>query len=299
MSFGSETGRTRSGTKGFSGKANKKLKRKKQEYHTHRRVHLQESERPNPEEVRSRTIIALDRLGHQRLSTEPGGYDLDDWLRSLNSLLDDFQEKVGAERIPDEFRNRLQLTLLSLAAPSSSSEIDVETEKLTQDEAAANAALEELERQEESRLASLREERDACARELKIEKARLAEIKEARQSRQFFSRLMRTGPSTDQAEGKIVELESKLSRLEEEIERSRKAVSAFGGSGPGPTGSAHIEAQQKLESIRKRLLDLQNARQSTLQLAREREIATKEISDSISSLKLGETQPSESVNQAP
>ena len=80
LSFGSETGRTRSGTKGISGKSNKKTKRKKQEYHIHRRAYAQESERLKPAEVRARTILALDRLGHQVLSTEPGGYDLEDWL---------------------------------------------------------------------------------------------------------------------------------------------------------------------------------------------------------------------------
>ena len=76
MSFGSETGRTRSGTKGSSSKEKKQKKKKKQEFHSHRRAHFQESERHDPEEVRARTIIALDKLGHQVLSTEPGGYDL-------------------------------------------------------------------------------------------------------------------------------------------------------------------------------------------------------------------------------
>lgn len=64
MSFGGGTGRTRSGTKGFSSKE-KKQKRKKQDYHIHKRAHFQETERPDPEEVRKRTILALERLGHQ------------------------------------------------------------------------------------------------------------------------------------------------------------------------------------------------------------------------------------------
>ena len=72
MSFGGGgTGRTRSGSKGFSSKE-KKEKRKKQEYHIHKRAHFQETERPDAEEVRKRTILALEKLGHQVLSTEPG-----------------------------------------------------------------------------------------------------------------------------------------------------------------------------------------------------------------------------------
>ena len=139
LSFGSETGRTRSGTKGFSSKE-KKQKKKKQEFHSHRRAHFQDSERYDPEEVRARTILALDKLGHQVLSTEPGGYDFRAWMKSLNSLLDDFQEKMGTDRITDEFRARLHEAVLSLV-PSSSQEIEQEVEKLNQEEAATRAAL--------------------------------------------------------------------------------------------------------------------------------------------------------------
>ncbi|HEV2389294.1 MAG TPA: hypothetical protein VGS04_01080 [Nitrososphaerales archaeon] len=292
MSFGSGSGRTRSGTKGFSSKE-KKQKRKKQDYHIHKRAHFQEAERPDPEEVRKRTIMALDRLGHQVLSSEPGGYDLEDWMRSLNSLLEDFEDKVGDGVVGDEFRARSQQALDRLVPSSSAREIEQEIEKTTEEQAAASAAMEEAERKASARLASLREERDASVKELKTEKERLAEIREARHSRQFFSRILRAGPSTEEAEKSVAELESKLKRIEDEIELMRKARSVAGGgvSGQGDTG--YLEAQQRLEAARSKLLDLQSSRQSILQLAIEREAATQTLSRMISSLELGGSGSSE------
>jgi len=286
LSFGSETGRTRSGTKGISGKANKKLKRKKQEFHTHRRAYVQESERLDSEEVRARTILALDRLGHQVLSTEPGGYDLGDWLRSLNSLLDDFEERIGIDGLPSEFQTRRKEALAPLAGPADSPDADSEIERLTMEEEAARVAIADLSRQAKAKLASLREERDSCAKELRLEKEKLVAMKDAKESRKFFSRLLGAGPSTAQAEGRVTELESKLSNLENEIADARKARSASGGTGDGQTGSTTLEVQERLEGIQERLLELQSAKQQRLQLSHEREIAAKAISDVISSMRL-------------
>jgi len=298
MSFGSETGRTRSGSKGFSSKE-KKQKRKKQEFHSHRRAHFQESERRDPEEVRARTILALDKLGHQVLSSEPGGYDLHDWIRSLNSLLVDFREKVGAERVAEEFGTRSQEILGRLVPSSSAKDIDSEMEKLTQEQEAARVAVDEAVKRAAARRASLREERDACGKELKAEKEKLAELREARQSRQFFSRILRAGPSTEVAEARVAELESKLKNLEEEIERSRKARSAAGGGAQAEGDPAYLEAQQRFEAARDKLLELQVSRQNLLQLASEREEATQALSAMISALKLSEATSSEAGAQKP
>jgi hypothetical protein len=277
MSFGGGgTGRTRSGSKGFSSKE-KKQKRKKQEYHIHKRAHFQETERPDAEEVRKRTILALERLGHQVLSSEPGGYDLEDWMRNINALLDDFGEKVGDGFAGEEFRARRQQALSGLAPSSSATEIDSEIEKVTQEEVTASAAVGEAENMASAKLVSLREERDACVKELKEERERLSELK-AKQSRQLFSRLLRSGPSTAEAEKSVAQLESKLEGLEREIERRRRVRS----------DPAYIEAEKRFEAARGRLLELQTSRQGLLQLAQEREAATQALSEMISSLKLGE-----------
>ncbi len=285
LSFGSQTGRTRSGTKGFSSKE-KKLKRKKQEFHSRRRAHDQQTMRPDAEEVRARTILALDRLGHQVISTEPGGYDLEDWVRSLDSLLDDFQEKVGADRITEEFRARRREAVSYLVGQSRSAVIDSEVQRLARDEEEARRAFEEAQGKAAERLASLRGEREEREKELKAEKQRLAEMMEAKRSRNRFSRILRAAPSTEQAEASVARLESELRRIEEEIEGSRKPPSTADGRGNDELGKELLDARQRLEAIQARMVDLQSARQSSLQLAREREIATQSISGVISSMKL-------------
>lgn len=289
MSFGSETGRTRSGTKGFSNKT-KKQKKKKQEYHTHKRALLQETTPQDPEQVRARTLLALDKLGHQVLSTEPGGYDLERWTKNLNSLLDDFEEKIGEGNISGEFRARRREALSFLVPPARGAEIDAEVERLVKDEAAARAVMEEAETKTAARLASLREERDKATKDLKSKREKLAEIQEARQSRQFFSRLFKSAPSTEEAEASVRQLEARLREIEEEIDRSRKARAA-GEDDHGKDDPAYQEAQRRLEAARASLLRMQSAIRDRSQLTRERETATQTIAAVISSMKLQETPP--------
>jgi DNA repair exonuclease SbcCD ATPase subunit len=276
LSFGSETGRTRSGTKGFS-RGEKKQKKKKQDYHTHKGAY-HEAERPDPEQVRARTILALDKLGHQVLSTEPGGYDLEHWTKNLNSLLDDFEEKIGGESITDEFRARRREAMAYLSQRSGAGEADGEVKKLLAEQDEARKALEEAERESASRLTSLRDQRDACTKELKAKREELAEIAESRQSRQFFSRILRSGPSTKEAEAKVKELEVKLRELEDAIERSRKARATAESGEAG-------QAQSRLDAARARLFELQSSRRDEIQLSKEREMAAQTISSIIASMK--------------
>jgi len=211
-------------------------------------------------------------------------------IEGLNLVLDGFQEKVRAERIRDGLRGRRQEVALALV-PSSSSEIDQEIEKLNREEATTKAELEASARKATSRRASLRDERDACAKELKVEREKLAEMKEERQSRAFFSRILKSGPSTEGAEARVEQLEAKLKGLEEEIDRSLKTKQATGEGAREEPGSPGVESVKRLEAVQQRLTELQSAKQASLQLAHEREIATKRISDVISSMKLDGAQP--------
>ena len=283
LSFGSETGRTRSGTKGFSTKT-KKERRKKQDYH-HKKAHFREEVRLDPEEVRSRTMTALDKLGHQVISTEPGGYDLAAWTKSVDALLHDFQEKVGPRSITDEFRARCQEILASLSTRGSSSDFDREIENLNREEATERAALAEFERKEAARRASLRLERDNRAKELKQEQEKLDDLKKARKSRSFLSKALNSGPSTARAEAKIAELQSKLKSLEEEIDLPMRSGSDADKGGRSDD-RAKAETVQRLADVERRLADVTSAKQRSLQLLEAREVATKEISDMISFMKL-------------
>lgn len=285
MSFGSQTGRTRSGSKNFSNKE-KKLKRKKQEFHTHKRLHEQVGVPVDLEEVRARTLLTLDRLGHQVLSTEPGGYDLEHWVRSLNSLLDDFQEKLGPEKVTAAFLETRQRVVGSLAVPSTG-EIESEMQRLTVEEGEATAAIERAKKKAADQLTALKEKRVSRESELHEKKERLAEMKKAKQSRGLFSRVLRSAPPTEQAEAEVASLETELQELDVEVEKSRKARSA------GEGDPEQLEAQNRLEAAAARLAQLQSARQASLQLASEREAATKALADAISALVLQDAQAGE------
>lgn len=297
MSFGSQTGRTRSGAKGFSSKE-KKQKRKKQEFHTHRLGHLQDSGGLDLEAVRTRTVLALDRLGHQVLSSEPGGYDLDHWKRNFDSLLDEFVEKIGEERTTEEFLAKRKEAEAYLALPSGSGEFDSEIAKLLKTEEEAKASLEEAKRKAAARLVSLKNEREACVKDLKAKKDKVEELKAVDQSRGFFTRrLLKTGVATAKAEAEVKEVESKISALGEEIERSRKTrATAAGTSTDGE--SEYVEAERKLNEARDKLVDVESAKQAALQLAQEREKAAQAVAGAISAMRLDGAASSEHKEQA-
>ncbi len=290
MNYGSEAGRTRFGS-GSSNKA-KKLKRKKDEFHSHKKLHLQETEPLDLEQVKARTILALDRLGHQVLSPEPGGYDLQSWMRNLNSLLDDFQEKIGPGRLPPELDERRREINASLLASPDSSAIDSEMETLLREQENARRAIEEESEKAAAKLRSLQGEHDLRERDLMAEKKKLAEMNEANQSRQFFSRFLRPGPSTAKTDARIKELESDLSRIEDEIKTVQRARAA-GAGGSTESNKTVAEAKQKIESSQKRLDELRLSKQALIQLAQEREVAAMSLSEVVSKVQVvpGETEP--------
>ncbi|MDA4118420.1 MAG: hypothetical protein OK455_08775 [Thaumarchaeota archaeon] len=278
MNYGSEAGRTRVGSKSSSNKT-KKLKRKKDEFHSHKKLHFQEIEPLGLEQVKERTILTLDRLGHQVLSSEPGGYGLQSWMKNFNSLLDDFQEKIGQTRMPSEFDGRRREINAILNAQPDSSEVESEIEKLLREQEDAKKTMEEEAAKRTVRLRSLREQRDGYEKDLKDEKRRLAEMNEANQSRQFFSRLLKAGPSTAPTEEKIKELESSLSKTADEIDTLQN--SQVSGS-----GSAVAGAKEKAESTQTKIEELRLSKQAKIQLTRERELAATTMSEIVSKVQV-------------
>jgi uncharacterized coiled-coil protein SlyX len=278
LSFGSAAGRTRLGSKGSSSKA-KKLKRKKDEFHSHKKLHIPETGPLDLEQVKARTVLALDRLGHQVLSSEPGGYALESWMKNFNSLLDDFQEKIGPGRLPTEFDGRRREITALLLTPPDSSGIDSEIENLLQEQDGAGKVIEEEAAKTTARLRSLRGERDGCEKDIKEEKRKLAEMNEAKQSRRFFSRLRRAGPSTETSEERIKKLESRLSKIVGEIDELQRARAA---------DSPVALAREKVESIQKKLDELRLSKQAKSQFSREREVAAKTMSEVVSQIQVAQ-----------
>jgi hypothetical protein len=276
LNYGSEAGRTRIGSKSSSNKT-KKLKRKKDEFHSHKKLHFQEIEPLGLEQVKERTILTLDRLGHQVLSSEPGGYGLQSWMKNFNSLLDDFQEKIGPTRMPSEFDGRRREINAILNAQPDSSDVESEIEKLLGEQEDAKKMMEEEAAKRTVRLRSLREQRDGYEKDLKEEKRRLAELNQANQSRQFFSRLLKAGPSTAPTEEKIKELETSLSKTADEIDTLQNSQ---------VSGSAVAGAKEKAESTQTKIEELRLSKQAKIQLTRERELAAQTMSEIVSKVQV-------------
>ncbi len=59
---------------------------KKHPYHRHR-ARIQGSPELDFSQLRDRTINALNNLGRQRFSDEPGGYSLERWARGFGAIL--------------------------------------------------------------------------------------------------------------------------------------------------------------------------------------------------------------------
>lgn len=79
-----------------------------------------------------------------------------------------------------------------------------------------------------------------------------------------------------------------MKNLEDEIEKHRRARSRHGETDHMDGEPDAVEARQRLHATQKRLGELQSARQGMLQLSREREIATKALSEMISAIRIGQ-----------
>ena len=64
-----------------------------------RKIRIQETPKLDFDQLKARTITALNKLGQQTFSPEPGGYALENWTRGVKILLDEFEEKAGAARV--------------------------------------------------------------------------------------------------------------------------------------------------------------------------------------------------------
>ncbi|MDG6972103.1 MAG: hypothetical protein JRM74_05400 [Nitrososphaerota archaeon] len=59
---------------------------KNQSYHRHR-TRIQGSPELDFRQLRDRTVNALNNLGRQKFSDEPGGYSLESWARGFGAIL--------------------------------------------------------------------------------------------------------------------------------------------------------------------------------------------------------------------
>jgi SMC interacting uncharacterized protein involved in chromosome segregation len=282
----SASNRSQSPRAGGKGTAPKKRAKKAKSELQSRRKHSAVIEKVNREEVGKRTVESLEHLGHQKFSKEPGGYDLRGWLKSLKTLLNDFEDKVGAASLSEEFHSKRKEIEAEFSKHGDSTQIDAEIESVRKEEGDIKAKLKEESERIASRLSAIGGEKTGRAQELEQEKEKLKKVEEERRSVSFFSKLVgKSGPSTEPFEKKVQELENGLRMLEEEtvnLQTVRKSIDGVKSA----AGGIYEDLWRRLEALGARLTELDAAREARLQLAHEREKATEALRKVISELNL-------------
>ena len=253
---------------------------KKEETH-HHKVRFSEAAPVDHDQLKSRTIIALEKLGHQKFSSEPGGYSLENWIRGVNLLLDDFEEKMGAEKLPSDYSERRREMDYWLSKPVDLSSIDKSIFELKQNEEEILRKFDDARTKSSTKIEELRTELAFVSAELEREKKRLASHATEQRSDSVFKRLFggNKKPSVDTSESEVEEIESRLHVLDNEILEEQKSLKSIEDhSSVSPSGAEW----GKLESLEARRRELENERLEKVQLVREREGLTASIADTIS-----------------
>jgi hypothetical protein len=258
------------------------MQMKKQEFRQYK-TRSSRTARQEYEELKTRTIAALDKLGHQKFSAESGGYSLENWMKGVNLLLDEFEEKVGATRLPPEYTDERRKMNHLLSRPVDVSSINEKISELGEAEAEVSGKIGEARALNSSRIEGLQSELDTCSADLEEEKRRLAGLAAGQRSRPFFGRLFggNSKSTTNASEEKVKELESKLSTLTNEILEQQKSLKSIDQRSPE---SPCAEEWEKLELLQARLVQLQDDKRDREQLVREREKITASIANAISKI---------------
>jgi hypothetical protein len=289
LSVGNRSGSPRAGGKSA---ASKKVKKAKSDFQGPKRHYAPEST-VDMEEARKRVLDSLEHLGHQQFSKEPGGYDLRSWLKGLRTLLDDFEEKVGAGAVTEELRAKRAEVEAAFSRQADTAQVDSEIDAARTEEVDIRRKLKDEEERIASRLSAIGGEKTGKSQELEEERVKLEKVKEERKSASFFSKLVgKSGPSMEPSQRRVSELETGLSLLEEEtvnLQLLRRSVEG----GRSASGGAFDELWKRLTALEIKLRELGLAREDRVQLLHEREEATGALRKIISELKLEEEKEAE------
>jgi hypothetical protein len=236
-------------------------------------------------QLKARTIIALDKLGHQKFSAESGGYSLESWVRGVGLLLDEFEAKIGEARLPSGYVEQRRLLTDYLHRPIDTSAIDNRMSDLKQKEAEVVRKLGEERARTESRIDELQDELARCSSELEKEKARSVKGAAPERSRSFFGRLFGRTPASasKDPQNRFKESETRLQFLSGEIAEQRKILKSIEQRSPT---SPLAEDWKTLESLQTKVRELEDERLERIQLVKEREEITTSIADIISGISL-------------
>ena len=261
---------------------------KNQSFHP-RKIRIQDTQRPSFEELKARTINALNKLGQQKFSAEPGGYSLDNWIRGVNILLDEFEKEAGRERLSPAYLEARRQLNMRVSEPVSTSSIDGEISELRRKSTEVEGRIEAARAQVASRLAGLKDEESRRSEELASERDRISSQAAAQNSGSIFKRLLGGNKQVAKDSGdRIDELQSRLDALPGEMaEQQRLLGSIDKRSAESPCSSEWNE----LESLQARLEVLEGERLAMVQLVKEREEIAGSIAKEISTM--GPSEPTQ------
>lgn len=279
----------------------KKDKKKKQEFHKHK-LKLTEQEHLDFHKLKERITLALEKLGNQQFSSEPGGYTFQNWMTSFNLLLDDFEEKAGPKNLPKDYYESRQMLTAELLRPLDTSEIDSELEKL--DSAVRSTELEiskmmsELstirgkERETAVEMGNLKRERVDSERELA---SAVKELTAAKKKQTLFNRLLSGNKSEeiDAARTRVDSLEERQSSIAKRV----KELEGASQISDDDLDNRVSLSRQKLSDLQASLAGWVEKKEKMTQLSEKRVQTTSELSRKISSIQLDTPTDNEGIQR--
>ena len=278
----------------------KPVKRKKQDFHTHKIKFSDQAEQRDQTTIKDRTVVSLVHLGSQRFSEGPGAYSLDNWLKSFNLLLDDFEIQMGSQSLPKEYyEERLRLTsFLVQKRNSSASEFDEKSKELN--DKAQNlskkiaslkliAKLDQEARERKQKITALEEEKGRYVDLLQRANHNLAmKRKQIQDSSKLLRRIFGSSKVADSTpvetlEKRVRDFESKIGIIENKIHEQQKKLSSVNNQGSSETKNESVnDLQIALNSILSELEELEGKKIEHSELLEERMQVTSLMKDVIS-----------------
>ena len=245
-----------------------------------RKIRIQQAPEPDFGQLKARTINALNKLGQQKFSSEPGGYALENWVRGVNVLLDEFEDKAGATRLTLEYKARRQEMSDYLSRPASTSSIDAEMTELKANMSDIEGRIEAERVRVISRISKLKGDQASLLAELERERGRVGGATAEQRTPSYFVRLFgRKGNPTKNPENRINDIESKLAILPDEILNLQRQLKTLDLRSPE---SPFAEDWKRLDSMRSNMKELENEKFDRIQLVKERAELTGPMADAIS-----------------
>jgi hypothetical protein len=239
------------------------------------------------DQLKERTIIALNKLGHQKFSSESGGYSLENWTSGVNLLLDEFEKKVNTARLPSEyFESRRELASLPFKMVDLS-QTDNAISDLKRDETGILRKIDESRTQIASRVKELEDETAKCSTELEEKQRPSSAVVPEQGSKSLFRRIFGRNSTTPAGAPtyETDELKARIRTLGNEVlEQKRILASINHHSAESPLR----EEWEKLESLQTKMKELESTRLEKLQQVREREELTASLARAISGISAGD-----------